>query len=616
MARFERRLVDDAPPLARIADVESTAVGRPLGEPGSGSSRAGPAARRGRSCPPTWRCATTAWPSCSTPADRRYRYPVHQLHQLRPPVHHHRPAALRPAQHDHGRLRAVPGVRRRVRRPGRPALPRPAGRLRRLRAPDLVRVGRRRQSARSRRRAPLAAAPSRRLARGEIVAVKGLGGYHLACDATSATAVAELRRRKAPAGQAVRGDGRATWRGAPVLALRRPAEARLLDRARSGRSCCCADGPASPLSALVAPGNPYVGVLLPYTPLHHLLFRPVPGVDAPVPDGAGDDQRQPERRADLLRRRRRPAAPRAASPTPGWSTTARSTCPATTRWSGSKRARSCRSAARGLRPAAGAAAVRRRPRLLAAGGELKNTFCLAAGRDAWMSQHIGDMGSVETLAAFERSTRQFARHVPRSSPERVAADCTPGYQTRRWAEDTRREQRRWCWSSTTTPTSPRSWPSTACPPGERVIGFAFDGTGLRARTGPSGAARSSSPATTGSSGPPTCATCRCPGGDATIRKPYRAALAHLWAAGIDWAPDLAPVRAAPAAELHVLRRQLERGVRCVADVEHGPAVRRRQLAARAAPHGLLRGAGGHRARDGGRPAPWCAGPRDHLRRHR
>ena len=54
-----------------------------------------------------------------------------------------------------------------------------------------------------------------------------------------------------------------------------------------------------------------------------------------------------------------------------------------------------------------------------------------------------------------------------------------------------------------------------------------------------------------------------PGGDVTIRKPYRSALAHLWAAGIDWSPDLSPVQAAPAAELVALERQLRRGAFCV-----------------------------------------------------
>ena len=65
---------------------------------------------------------------------------------------------------------------------------------------------------------------------------------------------------------------------------------------------------------------------------------------------------------------------------------------------------------------------------LAVGGELKNTFCLVSGRHAWMSQHIGDMGSPETLAAFERSADQFAE-MYQVEPETVAVDAHPMYQT-------------------------------------------------------------------------------------------------------------------------------------------------------------------------------------------
>ena len=68
------------------------------------------------------------------------------------------------------------------------------------------------------------------------------------------------------------------------------------------------------------------------------------------------------------------------------------------------------------------------------GGELKNTFCLASGRTAWVSQHIGDMGSLETLTAFERSTRQFG-DLYAVDPVCIVADAHPGYQTRRWAEE-------------------------------------------------------------------------------------------------------------------------------------------------------------------------------------
>ena len=91
-----------------------------------------------------------------------------------------------------------------------------------------------------------------------------------------------------------------------------------------------------------------------------------------------------------------------------------------------------------------------------------------------MSQHIGDMGSLETLAAFERSARQFA-DLYRIDATQVAADAHPGYQTRRWAEHARGSPSGWC--TTTTPMSPPSWSSTGSRPAEHVIGFAFDGTG-------------------------------------------------------------------------------------------------------------------------------------------
>ncbi len=400
------------------------------------------------------------------------------------------------------------------------------------------------------------AATQAALAAGQVVAVKGLGGYHLACDATSATAVATLRARKArpdkPLAVMVR-----DLAAANVLADIGPFEAAILT-SPARPIVLLPKRAGSRLTELVAPGNPYLGLLLPYTPLHHLLFRAVPGSGATVPYAlvmtsgnladepiCYDDDDARDRLGHLV-----------------------------DAWLAHDRPIHVPCDDSVVRVESGAELPLRRSRgyaplplrlpfvavpLLAAGGELKNTFCLASGRDAWMSQHIGDMGALPTLTAFKRSVRQFAE-MYRVSPQVVAADAHPGYQTRRWAED-----------------------ETDCPVdlvqhhhahvaavmaehgvalGERVIGFAFDGTGY----GSDGAIWGGEVLVAGYDGFERAAHLRyvpLPGGDTTIRKPYRAALAHLWAAGIDWSADLLPVLASSPTELAVLRRQLERGIQCV-----------------------------------------------------
>jgi hydrogenase maturation protein HypF len=210
------------------------------------------------------------------------------------------------------------------------------------------------------------------------------------------------------------------------------------------------------------------------------------------------------------------------------------------------------------------------PPLLATGGEIKNTFCLVDGRDAWMSQHIGDMGSLETWRAFEHSTDQFAE-LYAVTPGHVATDAHPGYQTRRWAEDHAAAQ-----EGLPQPLEfvqhhhahvASVMAEHGVPGDERVVGFAFDGTGY----GTDGAIWGGEVLVAGYGDFERSAHLRyvpLPGGDAAVANPYRVALAHLRAAGIDWAPDLAPVVAA-ASELPALERQLERGVRCVASSSMG-----------------------------------------------
>ena len=388
------------------------------------------------------------------------------------------------------------------------------------------------------------------------MAIKGLGGYHLACDATSRDAVDTLRRRKARQDKPLAvmvGDLAAARSLAHIdrfeaALLSGPERPIVLLARRHG----------APLAAAVAPHNPHVGLLLPYTPLHHLLFHRVPGSEETVPTAlvmtSGNLSDEPICYED------EDARTRLDRMTDAWLLHDR---PIHVPCDDSV-----------VRLDAGVELPIRRARgyaplpvrlpfdvgpTLAMGGEIKNTFCLASGRHAWVSQHIGDMGALETLAAFERSTQQFG-DMYEVDPQQVAADAHPGYHTRTWADEH----------------APGAvdlvhhhhahvaavMVEHAVPPGERVIGCAFDGTGY----GADGAIWGGEVLIAGYDGFERSAHLRyvpLPGGDATIRKPSRAALAHLWAAGIEWAPDLPPVHRATAEELTVLRRQLERNVLCV-----------------------------------------------------
>ena len=413
------------------------------------------------------------------------------------------------------------------------------------------------------------AAAQAALARGEIVAIKGLGGYHLACDAGSDAAVERLRTRKQRLAKPFAVMAR-DLDAARTLARLDSSEADLLTSAQRPivllrRRTDQAEGV---ISAAVAPGNPRLGVLLPYTPLHHLLFAPVPdaGAGYPTPDvlvmTSGNLTDEPICYEDDDARRR------LGTIADAWLVHDRPIHVP------------CDDSVVEIDPGRGCEVPIRRARgyaplpvrlpfsaqaTLAVGGELKNTFCLASGHDAFMSQHIGDMGSLETWAAFERSIRQLAGlYGIRAS--HLAADAHPGYQTKRWAEDA----------------SPRPVAEVQhhhahiasvmaeheVPAGRSVIGIAFDGTGF----GTDGTIWGGEVMVAGYGAFERVghlATVPLPGGDAAIRRPCRTALAHLWAAGIDWAEDLPPTGAVTPEERVVLLRQLERGTGCVATSSMG-----------------------------------------------
>jgi hydrogenase maturation protein HypF len=404
------------------------------------------------------------------------------------------------------------------------------------------------------------AAAQRCLAGGGIVAVKGVGGFHLACDATSPAAVALLRQRKQRPHKpfAVMVADGAT---ASAIAVFRPAELAALTSFQRPvvlvprRDADRDDVDAPTVVTEVAPDNPTLGVMLPSTPLHELLLAPAlePGVAVPrvLVMTSGNVSGEPMAFDDT------DARGRLGHLVDGFLTHDRPIhvpCDdGVVRRIGDELVPLRRS--RGDAPLPIALPVDAPP-TLAVGAELKNTIGVATGRRAWLSQHIGDVGDLATLRALERAVAQLTDFFA-IDPEVVAADPHPAYATHAWARRHHRER---------LATVQHHHAHIAAvlaehglPPDEQVLGVAFDGTGfgcddtvwggevLLADLAHAERVRH-------------LAVVPLPGGDSAVTNPARMALAHLWAAGIGWDGDLACVAAVSPQERALLRQQLERGV--------------------------------------------------------
>ncbi|MFD5739762.1 carbamoyltransferase HypF [Streptomyces massasporeus] len=391
------------------------------------------------------------------------------------------------------------------------------------------------------------------LAAGRIVAVKGLGGYHLACDATDARAVDTLRTRKARGGKPfavmcadlddvrriadLSSPERAALTGSrrPIVLLRRRTE-------------------ANGLAPGVCPGSPHLGVMLPYTPLHTLLFG-LPG-DPPGPRvlvmTSGNRSGEPIVTDDDE------ALTRLAGLADAWLAHDRpisSPCDDSLLRVRPDGTEQVLRRSRGYVPRPLRLPVGVRP-ALAVGGDLKNALCLGAGDQAWFGPHIGDMGDLTTLEAARRADAHL-RSLTGVRPEVIAADRHPGYHSTRWAARLAGH------APVAVQHHHAHIASTMAEHGldgtTPVIGVAFDGTGygddgtvwggeilLADYTGFRRYARLS-PAPL-------------PGGDAGVANPCRLALARLWAAGLPWDADLPCVTACAPRELALLQRQLTGGL--------------------------------------------------------
>jgi hydrogenase maturation protein HypF len=412
------------------------------------------------------------------------------------------------------------------------------------------------------------AAAAGALGQGRIVAVKGLGGFHLMCDARDGAAVARLRERKLRLGK--------------PLALM----ARDLDQVRElcGVSDLAAEQLASveapilllprradaPVAAEVAPGNPYLGVMLPATPLHHLLLR---ACGFPLVATSGNLSDEPictneyralsrlGRIADLFLVHDR-AIERHVDDSVAWIAAGRM---------------------RLLRRARGFAPLpvtvkRELPVILAVGAHLKNTVALSVGRQVFISQHIGDLETEEALSAFERVIADFQRLYD-VRPVALAHDLHPDYLSTRWALARA--------NATPGGGGVAGHDPPAAGPAPRLIGVQHHHAHLASCLAENGVEGRALGVTWDGTGYGTDGTVwggefllgdaagfervahlrsfRLPGGEAAVREPRRAALGLLWEARGEAALARSGSGAAEMfddAELGVIGRMLNRGLNC------------------------------------------------------
>jgi hydrogenase maturation protein HypF len=383
-----------------------------------------------------------------------------------------------------------------------------------------------------------------RLAAGEILAIKGLGGFHLACDARNESAVRRLRARKR------RSDKPFALMARDLAAIEEVCEVSDADRA-------ALTSPRSPIVILprkaeaalpeaIAPGNRTIGIMLPYTPLHHLLFADAPyGLlvmtsgnlsEEPIVVSNGEAQQRLAGVADWFLLHNRDIYMRVDDSV----------------------VRTFEGAERVLRRSRGYAPLtmdlgRAVPELLACGGELKNAFCLTKGRHAILSQHIGDLENYETLVFFEETLANLKR-LFRVEPHAVAYDLHPLYLSTRYALDI--------------PNLPKVGVQhhhahiASCMAENglsgQVIGVAFDGSGY----GPDGAIWGGEFLVAGYAGFERRAHLRyipLAGGDAAVREPWRAALGYL----VDSGAGAFACQFVPEERVRIVRLMIEKGVNTV-----------------------------------------------------
>ncbi|MGH2854710.1 MAG: carbamoyltransferase HypF [Solirubrobacteraceae bacterium] len=387
------------------------------------------------------------------------------------------------------------------------------------------------------------------LREGAIVAVKGLGGYHLMVDARNEEAVARLRRRKrreekpfavmSPTLEAVRGYALVGAHEARLLSSQqRPI---VLVRKRT-------NGAGEKLAAGIAPGNHSYGAMLAYTPVHHLLFED--GLDTLVAtSGNVSDEPIAFRDDDALER----LAGIADAFLVGEREIYTRVDDSIVRSVHSQTAPIRR--ARGYTPEPVRAPFELPP-LLAVGAELKSAICLARGRELFLSHHIGDLKNEATARSFEHAIEHMSTLLE-VAPEAIAHDMHPGYLSTRFALAQERLP------TVAVQHHHAHMAACMCEHGltEPVVGVIFDGTGY-GTDGNIWGGEFLVGDYVGFERAAHLAYFRLPGGDRAVEEPYRVALSLLWEAYGEGLRelDLPVVGERTAEERQVLGRMLQTGL--------------------------------------------------------
>jgi hydrogenase maturation protein HypF len=390
------------------------------------------------------------------------------------------------------------------------------------------------------------------LADGKILAVKGLGGFHLVCDATNHAAVEKLRIRKQRPAKPF------ALMAFDLEAIRRyiyltPVAESLLTSPQAP-IVLMPSKPGTDIPESVAPGNNKLGFMLPYTPLHQLLLEPAPGFPSALVMTSGNLSEEPVIHQNETARNKlagivdaflmhnRPIQRRiddsvftVVEEQPYPIRRARGYAPNPIRLS------------------------QNTSEILAAGPEMKNTFCLTRDKYAFISHYIGEMENWETFQDYQTAITDYER-LFRIHPNAIGYDLHPNYMATKYAHERSGRENLKAY-----PIQHHHAHLAACmvehgiDPEEQIAGFIFDGTGYGADSSIWGGE-----VLVGNYLDYARAYYLKPiplaGGDLAIHKPARMALSTLWAYQMPWEEDLAPVQYLSELELNILGTQLKNQV--------------------------------------------------------